>query len=344
MTPLFRSATVKLTLSYLLIVMAISLGFSAAIFKVGHDELVESLHNQRAHIYLTYPVFTNDPFFQHDVDATIGSKQLLTNLAYLNALVLVGAGFVSYWLARRTLRPIEAANLLQKHFVADASHELRTPLTALKMESEVALLDKSAPRSELRRALASNLEEANKLDSLLDNLLQLSRLEETSDLHLIDAHLASITDEALGQITAAAKAKHISVKSDVPDNLYVYGDPASLVQLLVILLDNAIKYSHDDARVALDANQQGNETLVRITDHGVGIKPDELERVFDRFYRADTSRQTDGYGLGLSIAKRLADLNRGTLVLTSTEGKGTTATVRLPATGPDSVASPNDTV
>jgi signal transduction histidine kinase len=164
----------------------------------------------------------------------------------------------------------------------------------------------------------------------------------------------AVAEAALKQVLPLAKRRHIKLLStlqasppgdgDHPNDLT--GDFNSLVQLMVILLDNAVKYSPTNSTVTLstDASSKVNEVLLTIADHGPGLEKAALERAFDRFYRADQSRskiveaagnnspdvQTEGFGLGLSIAKMIADLHDGTVILTSTPGHGTTATISLP--------------
>jgi len=328
----YKSAIWKLTGWYLLLVMLISLAFSIVVYRLATDTLTQTLTTQQARIYKAFPVFSGNPFFVHDKDVERGAHIILQNLIYFNVLVLVGAGLASYWLAQRTLRPIEASNERQKRFVADASHELRTPLTALKMSSEVALLDNHASPHELRAALKSNLEEADKLSTLLNDLLRLSQLDSNEIQHTFTPLTVSkVVEQALQKTTTRAKGKHITIENGAQDNP-LYGDENSLVQLLVILLDNAIKYSHDAGTVRISSSSHGSATVITIADHGIGIKQQALSHVFDRFYRADKARTgNEGYGLGLSIAKRIADIHNGAITITSRPGKGTTVTVELPA-------------
>jgi two-component system, OmpR family, sensor histidine kinase CiaH len=331
MSDVYKSATLKLTAWYLALVMMISLIFSAVVYHFATDTLASGLTRQQARIYREFPVFSNNPFFVRDTDIAVGSHTILSNLIYFNLVVLVGAGFASYWLARRTLQPIEASNERQRRFVADASHELRTPLTALKMDSEVALLDPAASKAALRQTLQSNLEEADKLTLLLNNLLRLSQLDSGSAVRTFAPLTAShIAQRAVAEVTSRAHAKHINLSNTVGTEP-AYGDLDSLAQLLVTLLDNAIKFSPDGSAVGITASTQDGMTTISVSDHGAGIEPEALKHVFDRFYRADKARVgSEGYGLGLSIAKQIADLHHGTITLRSVAGRGTTAIVRLP--------------
>ncbi|HVU59661.1 MAG TPA: HAMP domain-containing sensor histidine kinase [Candidatus Saccharimonadales bacterium] len=333
---MYKSATITLTAWYLALVMAISVIFSGVVYHFATDTLATGLSRQEARIYREFPVFSGNPFFMRDTDVETGAHHILLNLVYFNIVVLVAAGFASYWLARRTLRPIEASNERQKRFVADASHELRTPLTALKMSSEVALLDDAASKDDLRAALRSNVEEADKLDQLLNHLLRLSQLESSTLQHsFTQLRGGELAAEAAAQVQPRATAKHITIQNEVEPaaDRPVYGDRDSLVQVLVILLDNAVKYSPEHTAVTLAATSHIHTTTFTVADHGTGIEPAALEHVFDRFYRADKARSgQQGFGLGLSIAKHIADVHHGTITLTSTVGKGTKASFTLPAT------------
>ncbi len=346
MNDIFHSATIKLTVWYLTLVMLVSLLFSVVVYVVGHNELSLGLHNQTARIYQTYPVFTSDPFFLRDNDVEMGSHHLLMNLLYLNVIIFVSAGFASYWLARRTLEPIARADDLQKRFVADASHELRTPLTALKMETEVALMDTAASKQALRSALHSNLEEVSKLESLLASLLQLGKLDSNGlEAVFKPVELDAVITRAIERTRLQATAKHIRVDNDATSQQTIHGDDESLVQLFAILLDNAIKYSPEHSAITVDSHRSENYAVATVADQGIGIEPAALEHVFDRFYRADKARtRNNGYGLGLSIAKQIADMHHGSISLSSTAGKGTKATVNFPLVIDQSVErEPGDT-
>ncbi|HVS58544.1 MAG TPA: HAMP domain-containing sensor histidine kinase [Candidatus Saccharimonadales bacterium] len=331
---MFRSATFKLTMWYIAIVMAISLAFSFVVYHLASNELAWGLNHQTQRWYSAFPGFDDDPFFSQNTELSTGRHEILMQLIYFNLIVLVGAGIASYALARLTLSPIEEAHTRQKRFTADVSHELRTPLTALRMESEVALMDSRASKDALRASLKSNIEESQKLETLINNLLRLTKLEAGQlDRHFTYLSAADLVKEATAHIQSSAKAKHIKIENNVND-LPLRGDRDSLVQLLVILLDNAIKYSPEHSTIELDGSKHQGTSRITVTDKGIGIEPAALKHVFDRFYRADKARTnsaTSGFGLGLSIAKNIADLHHGSITLTSRPGKGTTATVLIPA-------------
>lgn len=336
---MFESATLRLTLWYLAIAMTISICFSSVIYSIATNELNRGLHRQSDRISAQIPdEFMPDSRLRFAIapDSQAAANRLFWRLVALNLIVLAGAGYASYVLARRTLDPIEAAHEQQKRFTADVSHELRTPLTALKMESEVALLDKKAKPADLRKTIESNLEEANKLELLINNLLRLSRLEAGE----LQQQFTAVSNEvivtgAIEQVRKQAEARNIIVEADV-QIATLRGDQDSLQQLLIILLDNAIKFSPQGSTVRVASSAQANQAVITVADQGSGIAPAALDHIFDRFYQADSSRtkaKTSGYGLGLSIAKMIADVHEGTITITSKLKQGTTATIALPLHG-----------
>lgn len=329
---MFRSATFKLTMWYLAIVMAISLLFSIVIYQVATAELSRSLRQESARISDRFPIFQDSPYLNKQLDYGDASHRLLLHLIALNILVLISAGLASYLLAKRTLSPIELAHDQQKRFTANVSHELRTPLTAIRMESEVALLS-STNSDELKATLISNLEEVSKLEGLINSLLRLSQLEEAElryGFTRLSTHM--LATKAVAQVQTIADSRGITVSSSIKD-ASVFGDSGSLVQMLVIVLDNAIKYSVENSLVSILGKPTGGNYTFIIQDTGVGIDVDALEHIFERFYRADSSRtkhSTSGYGLGLSIAHMIADIHQADITLTSQVGAGTTVTVTIP--------------
>jgi signal transduction histidine kinase len=331
---MFRSATFKLTVWYLLIIVAISIMFSLVVYHLAVSELASGLTHQSQRFSTEFPAFSSNPLLRQQSELRSGTHQIITNLVVFNVLVLFTAGFGSYALARRTLTPIEQAHEQQKRFTADVSHELRTPLTALKMETEVALLDPAVTKPALRAALQSNLEEAGKLELLINNLLKLTRLEaDEVQSTYSNVRLEHVIGQALAQTNQMAEAKRITVKNMANGDV-VKGDASTLTQLFVILLDNAVKYSQEGGAIEIEQKHDDRSTLVSITDHGAGIDKSSLAHVFERFYRANKARHngtTHGYGLGLSIAKHIADMHQGVITISSTLGHGTTVVVRLPA-------------
>ena len=327
---MFRSATLRLTVWYTIIIMAVSLVFSTALYIISRGQLESSLRRQwlrRIDQRLNIVVQPNDI----SADLTEGSARLLNYLLEFNLIILALSVFASYKLARHTLEPIEEAHTAQARFTADASHELRTPLTAMKAEIEVALRDKKLTIKEARELLNSNLEEVSKLELLSNALLKLAQTNrDTTALRQTNA--LEVVSGAVERVKKQAQLRNVSIKNDVR-NIKFVGDSTSLTELFVVLLDNAIKYSPEKSVVTVTCRKSGGCVAISVEDKGAGIPAKDLPNIFDRFYRVDNSRsklKTEGYGLGLSIAKKVADLHGGSIEVTSTVGKGSVFTVKLP--------------
>lgn len=322
---MFKNATFKMTAYYLLVVMIISLVFSAVVYRVSSDNLVYGLNRESRELSSAFPIFSGTRFAApNPVDVNVAKQRLLDELILTNLFVLVGAGFISYILARETLKPIENAHEQQKRFTADVSHELRTPLTALKMESEVALMDNKLSVGDLRKVITSNMEEAGKLENLINSLLRLTRLEAGElQKQFTKIKLNDLIDEAIAHIKPQSTAKNIAIKYK-KNTLIISGDKNSLVQMLVIFLDNAIKYSPDGSKVSVNATKDDNHVKLNIKDSGSGIDAKDLSHIFERFYRADSARKGNvGFGLGLSIAKLIADVHGANITISSRLNQGT---------------------
>jgi heavy metal sensor kinase len=220
-----------------------------------------------------------------------------------------------------------------RRFTADASHELRTPLTAIRTETEVALR-KPLTMPEYQHLLGSILEECDRLARLTDQLLTLSREDAgTARQAAAPVDLASLLAGVVGTMQPLAEVKglHVHVVGNGP--LTTHGDEVRLRQVFYNLLDNAIKYTSAGGRIDIDLVHQHPEARITIRDTGIGIAPEHLPRVFDRFYRVDKarSREQGGTGLGLSIARSIVAAHGGHIEIVSIPGQGTSCTVSLPA-------------
>lgn len=327
---MFHSAALKLSFWYLMIIMSLSIGCSAALYHVSSNELARSA--QRPYSISSVTIGGNDLYNRQRLellDQDLGHLKL--NLILFNIVVLVVGGGVSYALARRTLAPIEETLEAQIRFTADASHELRTPLTAMQTEIEVGLRNSDLSKAEAVELLTSNLEEVAKLKSLSEGLLALARQDnDTSEGS--SASLKDALDEALKPIEKVAGLRKIKIINNA-DNLTLKIGPRKLVELLIILVDNAVKYSPAGTQVTLTTTKDPKFGIINIADQGIGIRASDLPHIFDRFYRADSSRskgEADGYGLGLAIAKKIVEAHGGLIEVRSSLGKGTTFRVHLP--------------
>ncbi|HMI09637.1 MAG TPA: ATP-binding protein [Candidatus Saccharimonadales bacterium] len=325
---MFQSATVKLTAWYLAILVAISLLFSIVIYSTASSEIVTRLgyFKQDPRIMLNIPANRFDSL--RDIQVNEARNNLIISLIITNLCIWIAGGVGSYYLARRTLTPIEEAHEAQSRFTSDASHELRTPLASMKTEIEVALRDPALTKGEMREQLASNLEEVNKLTKLSQTLLQLSQLDHKNipkEKVKLSPTVKSVIEkfDKTGERIGFADAKAHNVLAN----------QSSIEELLTILLDNALKYSPSDSQVKVSLMKQKQMSGFEISNEGQGISAEVLPHIFDRFYRADSSRTNGdkkGYGLGLALAKKIVELHSGELTVSSAEGKVTTFRVLLP--------------
>jgi heavy metal sensor kinase len=219
-----------------------------------------------------------------------------------------------------------------RQFSADASHELRTPLTIMRGEIELALRNPKTPE-EYRAVLESALEEIMRMTAIIDNLLVLAKADQgTYHADFSEVDLTALVQELYEDSEVLAERKDIHVALRETTDITIVGDRLRLRQLILNLLDNAIKYTPQGGTVTLALGQEDGSARIEVSDTGIGIPPEEQAKIFDRFYRVDKarSRELGGSGLGLSIAKWIAELHRGTITVHSTPHEGSTFTVFLP--------------
>ena len=298
-----------------------------------------SSEGEQLRVYLVPLGRAQDPRFVLEVgrsteperDALQGLMLVLVAGGAAGVLLALGAGF---WLAGRALSPIQTAMNRQRVFVADASHELRTPLSLIRANAEILQRGRDHPVSANISSVNDIIGETDRLSALVGQMLTLAQADadETAfRMALVD--LSAIAEETVRQMRLLAEPRGISLAIDSNGPLTVSGDATRLREIVTILIDNAIKYSDDGGSVRLDLRENGGVATLRVADDGRGIQPDALPRIFDRFYRADKarSRATGGAGLGLAIARLIAERHNGTIAIESAVGRGTTVTVGLPA-------------
>jgi heavy metal sensor kinase len=236
---------------------------------------------------------------------------------------------------------LEDAINSSKQFVADASHELRTPLAVLRGELESLAQDVQL-RPQTRETLGSMLEEVDRLAEIVEGLLALSRLDTgEAKAERVRFDLAELTMTTADQMSLLAEDKHIAVVCDSSGPVMIQGDRARLKQVVVNLLDNAIKYTPDGGRITLKITRDSGYAVLDVADDGVGIPAEALPHVFKRFFRVDGSRSRDqgGAGLGLSIVKSICDAHGARVEVSSTPGHGSHFRVRQPLAAEPGVQS-----
>ena len=242
----------------------------------------------------------------------------------------------------KTLARLQETIERQRRFVADASHELRTPLTSIhsyaQMLEEWALRDPHiGPES-----VAAIKRESERMKGLVENLLELARGDEGMKLHLKDNNLTEVVEEAAESARATVNGKEVLIECPSPkqrvQGVSAVFDRERLRQALSILLDNAVKYTpqEEGGRVSMRIVQEDASVGVEVSDTGIGIPEEQIPHVFERFYRAEEARSTEGLGLGLSIARQIAEDHGGSIEVRSKPGEGSTFIIRIPRGIPSS--------
>jgi len=320
---MFKEARLKLTGWYLLIIMIISFIFSVVIYALVDREINRFSGMQRIRIerQLSPP-----PTIMNNWDKDLveeSKKRLLTNLLVINGAILVISGSLAYMLAGRTLKPIQEMSEEQKRFIADASHELRTPLTGLKTMLEVNLRDKRFDLRDSKKAMNQALIQVDNMKKLTDYLLKLDNrnIEPKTEG---EESIKKIMSTAIQTVKTEAENKKIKIIS-ISEKGRLRSDIEKVTDTLVIILDNAIKYSPKNKEIKFRGFPKGSKTVFEIEDQGIGIKTEDLGKIFTRFYRTDNARSKNavsGFGLGLSIAKKNVESLKGEIKVESQLGRG----------------------
>lgn len=223
----------------------------------------------------------------------------------------------------------------QRQFVQDASHELRTPLAAIRTNIEVTEMDPEATPAEYRELLATIKSQTERLTRLSEDLLLLTN-DDGANVEKEPVDLGELALDVLGQLATSASGRKVSLVPSISGPVEVETSPDLIYRCVLNLVDNAIKYSGEGSTVTVSVRSGPGEGIVRVSDNGVGIAPEDLARVFDRFYRTDKgrSRRVGGTGLGLAIVKELVESLGGHVSAESEPGRGAAFTISLPATPP----------
>lgn len=271
---------------------------------------------------------------EHQYENTV--NLLLQSLIVVALLGLLGAGGVSLVLVQRALMPIRAAVQRQRDFVADAAHELRTPLAIQRTVGEVGMVD--AMPEEYESTIEQMLVENKHLTRLVDDLSLLARADSNAvSISPSRMNLTSLVRDTASELEPLAEERGIHLTIDVEPNIVVQGDVMRLRQLLLVLLDNALKFASRGAggettggTVEVRLHASGGRVVLQVQDAGPGIDPTDLPHIFNRFYRADKARTGEGSGLGLAIAKWIVEAHGGQIRAANGTPGGAILTATLP--------------
>lgn len=328
---MFNVARIKLTTVYLSIIMVVSVLFSVVIYR-----------SVSADLHLRFQAierrFEGKDFARHMriheillEDLKTAEKNLFYVLLYIDGFILLVSAVAGFVMAGKTLQPIEDALEEQKRFIADASHEIKTPLTAIKTNIEVNLRDRTLTLKQAKKVMRQNLSQVEELKDLTAGLLTMAKLDQYEEVKKTKQDISILVEKVVSNMQVLAKSKKIKIKTKLAkSSANIESD--SVEKLIKILIDNAIKYT-DKGKVLVDVSNKKSSVVLKVKDTGVGIAKKDLPYIFDRFYRADTSRSknnSSGFGLGLCLAKQIVESHNGKIEISSKLGKGTEFKIILP--------------
>lgn len=323
----FEKARVTLTAYYLISLLVIIFVFTLLTFQAKESAFIRVRNT-------VDEVISEDNAieqFQQSFEET--NQNFQERLIVADTILILLAAVFSWWMSGRTLAPIQAMLQLQKEFAADVSHELKTPLSNISLEIQTARrIHRLNPK--IVTLLVSIEEEVSRMTHMVQGLLLLVRSQQgTIDMVREKIELSVVIYKSVQTITPLATQKSVILAvGDTLPEARVWGDREQLLQVILILIDNAIKYSPAKTTISIDLDIDQSGAQIIVSDQGVGIPKQDQEAIFDRFYRSHSigDAKIKGSGLGLAIAKRIVDLHAGTIRLSSELSKGTTFYVRLP--------------
>jgi signal transduction histidine kinase len=330
----FTEARLKLTIFYSLILLFVMLVLSGIYYQ--QTTSIIDFHSQRINQRLSQD-FMNEgqgrgpkmPGSVVKAELAEARDKILKQIIIIDGILFIFSLGASYLLSGRTLKPIKKSLTIQKQFVADAAHELKTPLTALKTSVEVSLENKKLSKA-AKEVLQDNLIEIKSLTKLTEDLLSLAQVEDENQFSFSPVSLNEVITEAVKQVKPLAEKKEIKISwppkgANSKESFVVLGDKAALIKTLVILIDNAIKYSPRQSKIELNLEKKKKQTIIEVIDQGRGIPQDKIDKIFERFYRVEKARtknEEGGYGLGLAVAKKIIDQHQAAISVESEIGKG----------------------
>ncbi len=253
-------------------------------------------------------------------------KSILINSGlFVGSMIIIL--FISLGLSWLAVKPVKKAWEQQKQFVADASHELKTPLTVILANNNIMMSHKNSTVEQEQKWLESTEDEAQHMKQLIDQMLFLAKSDAGENrLQLSEVNFSEIVEGSALNFEPVAFEKEVLIDTEIAQDIMLEGNQTQLNQLAHILIDNAVKYSDEGSIIKIILNKKNDIVEFSVNNHGNEISKEDIEHIFDRFYRAEKSRTTKGYGLGLSIAQNIVQNMNGKLSVQSNQTDGTTFT------------------
>ena len=275
--------------------------------------------------------YTRITFISMAEDEAQQQKQLLYSLLLIPFLLLLLFLFVALPLSRWLIRPVQRAWDAQRHFIADASHELKTPLTVILANLSILLKHKQQTIENCEGWVESTQEEAQQMRKLVEEMLMLARTEDEQPVEAFShVNLSEMLEHTLMTMEPVAYDNGVTLETNIEENMTALCSETHIRQLMMILLDNAIKYAGNEKIVTVTLAKKQEYYELRVCNTGTPIPAEMQPHVFDRFYRGDTQRTSNGFGLGLAIAKQIVQMHKGTIRVQSSAQTGTTFCAVVP--------------
>lgn len=298
------------------------------------NQLYYQVLNQKRVYQAVQDAFLYEETFKNSITLTKGQTKLFIEIVavpfFNESNDLRGLVFVFH-----DITELKHVDQIRKDFVANVSHELKTPITSIKGFAETMLDDDEIEPTMLRKFLTIIYKESDRLQSLIDDLLELTKLErEEFNIELKRVNFSMIVNDCVTFIKELANKRNLELKLNVDSDLFLIGDAARLKQVILNLLYNAISYSKDNGQIVVTAKRTHPWIELTIRDNGIGISEEMIDRIFERFYRVDQarSRETGGTGLGLAIVKHIVESHEGVIEVDSQVDIGTTFKILIPIT------------
>jgi len=323
----FLRVKLKLTVFYIVGILVILAIFSLVVYSLFAKNIAENIEYEGP-----------DYEGRVDIEKQIIEKaqdRLQAILLTVDGLIIIIVGGISYYLAGKTLKPVESSYAKQKKFLADSAHELRTPLAVMKTGAEAVLSDKSCKKEEYKKLVKDFLEELNFLSDMVNDLLFLTREDNLHSLEYIKTELRALVHKQIDLMVPYAKARQVTLeKNIIKESIFVKGNAGYLKRLVVNLIKNAIDYNYVKGKVLVSLQHEKKEAILKVVDTGMGISQEDIKHIFDRFYKIDQAgvEQNSGAGLGLSIVKEIVIAHKGKIKVNSEINQGAEIIISLPAT------------
>ena len=304
--------------------------------KIYDEEIAEKYHYRGINFEISTIPENSGKYVQLLINVDSERMLLAWYLQIIGYSIVIICGLsiiVSYYISRKTLEPLKESMTKQMEFVQNVSHELRTPLTIIQAKQELLLQEPNAKIIDKSEDIALTLSETKRLSKLVKDLLVLSRADNKKmTLQKEQVNLDDYIKEIISPYIEVAELEEKKINLNLDYKMDISIDTNKIYQLIIILLDNAIKYTETGDEIQINTYSRDNKCVIEIKDTGIGVSDEGLKRIFERFYREDSARnrETGGTGLGLSIANMIVTAHNGTIKATHNQPKGTVFTIRLP--------------